>query len=189
MGYLPEALVNYLVRLSWSHGDQEIFTPEELIKYFDIHDVGRAAAVFNPEKLLWLNHHYIKTGDPERLSGLLGDFIKGKGYKLPEKDYVKNVVIDVRERTKTLVEMVDFASFYFHEADPGEELRKQFYTADIAPVFKAIKERFALIDPWDKAKLEEAVKAILDDRDVEVDDVADFQFSFAGNPVAHLMID
>ncbi len=62
MGFLPEALVNYLVRLSWSHGDQEIFSPEELVKYFDIHDVGRAAAVFNPEKLLWLNHHYIKTG-------------------------------------------------------------------------------------------------------------------------------
>ncbi len=172
MGYLPEALVNYLVRLSWSHGDQEIFTPEELIKYFDIHDVGRAAAVFNPDKLLWLNHHYIKTGDPERLSGLLGDFITGKGYKLPEKDYVKNVVIDVRERTKTLVEMVDFASFYFHEADPGEDLMKQFYTADIAPVFKAIKERFVLIDPWDKATLEETMKAILDESNLKFKTIA-----------------
>ena len=66
MGYLPEALVNYLVRLSWSHGDQEIFSRDELIRFFDFDTVGKAAAVFNPEKLLWLNHHYIKTGDATR---------------------------------------------------------------------------------------------------------------------------
>ena len=64
MGYLPEALVNYLVRLGWSHGDQEIFSKAELIDKFSLDSVGRAAGVFNPDKLLWLNEHYIKTGDP-----------------------------------------------------------------------------------------------------------------------------
>jgi glutamyl-tRNA synthetase len=172
MGFLPEALVNYLVRLSWSHGDQEIFTLDELIKYFDIHDVGRAAAIFNPEKLLWLNHHYIKTGDPERLAGLVTDFITKKGYQLPEKDYIKNVVSDVRDRTKTLEEMVDFGDFYFQEIDPTHELKKQYYTPDIAPVFKAIKERFAQIDLWDKEHMEDAVKAILEEFNLKFKTIA-----------------
>jgi glutamyl-tRNA synthetase len=172
MGYLPEALVNYLVRLSWSHGDQEIFTLDELKEYFDIHDVGRAAAVFNPDKLLWLNHHYIKTGDPDRLAGLVAGFITKKGYQLPEKEYIKNVVIDVRERTKTVEEMVDFGGFYFQDIDPIEELKKQFYTPDIAPVFKAITERFEQIDLWDKGHMEDAVKAILEDFNLKFKTIA-----------------
>jgi glutamyl-tRNA synthetase len=172
MGYLPEALVNYLVRLSWSHGDQEIFTLDELKEYFDIHDVGRAAAVFNPEKLLWLNHHYIKTGDPQRLAGLVADFITKKGYHLPEKDYIKNVVIDVRDRTKTLEEIPDFGGFYFQEIDPIEDLKKQFYTPDIAPVFKAIKGRFEQIDQWDKEHMEDAVKAILEEFNLKFKTIA-----------------
>jgi glutamyl-tRNA synthetase len=172
MGYLPEALVNYLVRLSWSHGDQEIFTLDELKEYFDIHDVGRAAAVFNPEKLLWLNHHYIKTGDPDRLAGLLPDFITKKGYQLPEKEYIKNVVIDVRERTKTLEEIVDFGGFYFQDMDPIEDLKKQFYTPDIEPVFKAIKGRFEQIDLWDKEHMENSVKAILEEFNLKFKTIA-----------------
>jgi glutamyl-tRNA synthetase len=172
MGYLPEALVNYLVRLSWSHKDQEIFTLDELIEYFDIHDVGRAAAIFNPDKLLWLNHHYIKTGDPERLAGLVAGFITKKGYQLPETDYIKNVVIDVRERTKTVEEIVDFGGFYFQDIDPMEELKKQFYTPDIAPVFKAITERFEQIDLWDKGHMEDAVKAILEEFNLKFKTIA-----------------
>ena len=172
MGYLPEALVNYLVRLSWSHKDQEIFTLDELKEYFDIHDVGRAAAVFNPEKLLWLNHHYIKTGDPDRLAGLVAGFITKKGYQLPEKEYIKNVVIDVRERTKTIEEMVDFGGFYFQEIDPMEDLKKQFYTPDIALVFKAIKGRFEQIELWDKGHMEDAVKAILEDFNLKFKTIA-----------------
>ncbi len=172
MGYLPEALVNYLVRLSWSHGDQEIFTLDELKKYFDIHDVGRAAAVFNPEKLLWLNHHYIKTGDPERLAGLVADFITKKGYQLPEKEYITKVVIDVRDRTKTLEEITDFGGFYFQDIDPMEDLKKQFYTPDIEPVFKAIKGRFEQLDLWDKEHTEDAVKAILEEFNLKFKTIA-----------------
>jgi glutamyl-tRNA synthetase len=162
MGYLPEALVNYLVRLSWSHGDQEIFTLHELIEYFDVHDVGRAAAVFNPEKLLWLNHHYIKTGDPNRLAVLLEEFTTKSGYAPPGREYLKNVVIDIRERTKTLRDMLDFGNFYFHEVEPAEDLKKQFYTPELVPVFKALVEQFEQTDLADKARTEEVVKTILD---------------------------
>jgi glutamyl-tRNA synthetase len=162
MGYLPEALVNYLVRLSWSHGDQEIFSRQELIDLFDIHDVGRSAAVFNPEKLLWLNHHYIKTGDPARLADLLIPFIKNHGHPVPEKGYLQRVVVDIRERTKTLEEMLDFGRFYFTEVDPPLELKEQHFTPDLAPVFRSLIERFEETDLADKSQTEEAVKNILE---------------------------
>lgn len=172
MGYLPEALVNYLVRLSWSHGDQEIFTQEELIKHFDIHDVGRSAAVFNPEKLLWLNHHYIKNGDPGRLAGLLGDFLTKHGHGLPEKDYLKKVVVDIRERTKTLVDMLDFGDFYFHEVEPSEDLKEQYFSPELAPVFKSLIARFEQTDLADKAKTEEAIKPVLDEFNIKFKTIA-----------------
>jgi glutamyl-tRNA synthetase len=79
MGYLPEAMVNYLVRLGWSHGDDEIFSREELIEKFTVEAIGKSAGVFNPDKLLWLNAHYIKTGDPSRLAELLLPFLRERG--------------------------------------------------------------------------------------------------------------
>ncbi len=85
---------------------------------------------------------------------------------------MKNVVVDVRERTKTLVEMVDFADFYFRDTDPDEDLKRQFYTADIAPVFKTIRERFAQADPWDKARLEETMKVILEESNLKFKTIA-----------------
>jgi glutamyl-tRNA synthetase len=162
MGYLPESLVNYLVRLSWAHGDQEIFTKQELIDYFDIHDVGRSAAVFNPEKLVWLNHHYIKTGDPARLADLLVPFIERRGYPVPDKDYLCRVITDIRERTKTLEEMPDFGAFYFTEIEPPAELKEQHFRPELAPVFRDLVERFGQLDLTDNAGNEEAVKAVLD---------------------------
>ncbi len=167
MGYLPEALVNYLVRLSWSHGDQEIFTRDELIELFDITDVGKAAAVFNPEKLLWLNHHYIKTGDPARLAGLLPGFLKKKDYPLADSDYLEKVVIDVRERTKTLADMVDFGDFYFAEIDPSEELKEKFFTPELSAVFRSLIERLDSVNLGDHAQTEETLKNLLDYFDIK----------------------
>ncbi|HOJ14422.1 MAG TPA: glutamate--tRNA ligase [Deltaproteobacteria bacterium] len=162
MGYLPEALVNYLVRLSWSHGDQEIFSRQELIEYFDIQDVGRAAAVFNPDKLLWLNHHYIKTGDPRRLAGLLKEFAARKGYEIPAEDYLVRVVTDVRERTKTLVEMVEFGDFYFRDAAPPEDLMRKFLTPEALEILKALAEEFSRMESMEKEAAEPRVKALLE---------------------------
>ncbi len=167
MGYLPEALVNYLVRLSWSHGDQEIFSREELIRFFDFDTVGKAAAVFNPEKLLWLNHHYIKTGDAARLAGLLPDFIESKGYDIPDKDYIEKVVIDVRERTKTLEDMVEFGDFYFTENDAPEELKEKFFRSELAEIFRSLIERLETIDLSDHAQTEDALRALLEEYEIK----------------------
>jgi len=167
MGYLPEALVNYLVRLSWSHGDQEIFTLDELVKLFDIADVGKAAAVFNPDKLLWLNHHYIMSGDPERLAGMLPDFLEAEGLEARDAAYLRRVVTDVRERTKTLKEMMSFGDFYFKEVKPDAELREKFFTPELAPIFSELISRLEPVDLTDKASVEEVFKQVLENHQIK----------------------
>lgn len=114
MGFLPEALLNYLVRLGWSHGDQEIFSVPEMIEKFDIAHVGKAAGVFNMEKLLWLNQHYIKEADPYELSCLLYPFMIERGIAdckrgIKESSQLTLVVKALQTRSKTLVEMADQA--------------------------------------------------------------------------------
>ena len=109
MGYLPEALVNYLVRLGWSFGDQEIFSLEELVEKFSLDNVGRSAGVFNPDKLLWLNAHYIKTGDPQRLGQLLAEFLERDGVSVAGGPEMTAVVRTLQDRAKTLIEMAQAA--------------------------------------------------------------------------------
>jgi glutamyl-tRNA synthetase len=114
MGLLPEAMINYLVRLGWSCGDEEIFSREELVEKFTIEAVGKSAGVFNPDKLLWLNAHYIKSGDAERLAGLLLPFLAERGVDpAVGGPQLVAVVKTLQERAKTLVEMADGAVFYY----------------------------------------------------------------------------
>ena len=114
MGLLPEAMINYLVRLGWSCGDEEIFSREELIEKFSIEAVGKSAGVFNPDKLLWLNAHYIKNGDSERLAGLLLPFLAERGVDpVTGGPALQAVVKTLQERAKTLLEMADGAVFYY----------------------------------------------------------------------------
>lgn len=119
MGYLPEALMNYLVRLGWSHGDQELFTRAELVEKFNWKNVQTSAAVFNPDKLLWMNAEYLKTSQPDMVARALVPFLKqagvlDEGTGVPFEWLVQLVVL-VRERAKTLVEMVEWVKPYFGE--------------------------------------------------------------------------
>ena len=113
MGYLPEALINYLVRLGWSNGDDEIFSREEMIRKFDIGNVGRSASVFNTEKLNWLNAHYIKNGDPERLADLLLPHLSAREVTTLGGPDLMAVVKTLQERAQTLEEMAERAVFYY----------------------------------------------------------------------------
>jgi glutamyl-tRNA synthetase len=162
MGYLPEALVNYLVRLSWAHGDQEIFTRQELIDLFDLKNVGRSAAVFNPEKLLWLNHHYIKTGDIPRLAKLLIPFVEEAGLVPGNDSYIQRVVEDVRERTHTLKDMPVFGDFYFKDTVENPELAQKFLTADMIPVFRELATGLEVADLSDKKCVEDVFVKVLE---------------------------
>ncbi len=162
MGYLPEALVNYLVRLSWAHGDMEIFSMEELVQLFDLQNVGRSAAVFNPEKLLWLNHHYIKTGDVKRLARLLMPFVIEAGLDPVNDNFLEHVVEDVRERTHTLIDMIDFGDFYFRDIDAAPELKEKFLTSEMLPVFRELISGLDIIDLTDRKMTENVFSNVLE---------------------------
>lgn len=113
MGFLPEALLNYLARLGWSHKNDEIFSMKDLIEKFSLKSVGKAAGIFNMEKLLWLNQHYIKTGDPTRLSILLQPLLEERGIDVRKDPSTYSVVKTLQTRCQTLVEMADKAMFYY----------------------------------------------------------------------------
>ena len=179
LGYLPEALVNYLVRLGWSSGDQEIFSREELIDKFDISDVGKSAGIFNPEKLEWLNAHYIKEADPERLARDLLPFIERQGYggyshtADCDKEYLIDVVKTLQERSKTLTEMAKMGGFYFKdEIEYDEKAAKKFLKTDVAPAFQSLIAKFRSIDPWNQDTIGSAFQDVLDEMEIKLGKVA-----------------
>ncbi|MEY6433101.1 glutamate--tRNA ligase [Thioalkalicoccus limnaeus] len=120
-GFLPEALLNYLVRLGWSHGDQEIFSIQEMIELFDIGEVNKAASSFNTEKLAWLNQHYIQHGDPKRIAQLLSPQIGRLGIDPSTGPDLATVVEAQAARAKTLVELAEISTFFYRDFDVYDE--------------------------------------------------------------------
>ncbi len=163
-GFLPEALVNYLVRLGWSHGDQEIFSREELVEHFSLEHVGRAASVFNPDKLLWLNAHYIKTGDPVRLTPLMVEQLEKLGISTANGPDPTAVVMALQERARTLVEMAENASFFYQQQVAYDATDKaKFITAAQQELFQRLRECFAASEVFAASELKTAFSAILED--------------------------
>ena len=135
MGYLGQAVVNYLVRLGWAYGDQEEFSREELIEKFSLEAVGRSAAAINPGKLDWLNAQYIKKVALEELVRGVRPFIEAKGYSNVNPDLLRKAVLSLRERVKTLVEMAEVSEFYFCEEIPyDEKAAAKFLNPETLPV-------------------------------------------------------
>ena len=173
MGYLPEALVNYLVRLGWSHGDQEIFSINELIDLFSLASVGKSAAIFNPEKLLWLNQHYIKEYPAGKLVENMKPFWAARGFDTSNEDYLHHVVEDLRTRSKTLVEMADSGAFYFHDKvnyDP--EAAKKFLTADMKEHLLTVAEKLPSCMDYSKSGMEVFLREVAESRGVKLKVVA-----------------
>ncbi len=148
-GFLPEALINYLVRLSWSHGDQEIFSREEMISLFDACDVNTSASAFNTEKLLWLNQHYIKNNEPAELSELLQGFVHAHFYNTDHGPDLIEVLKVYRERCSTLVELADEIHFLYDDFDTYDtkQAKKQFKEATL-PILESLKQQYEALDDW-----------------------------------------
>ena len=168
MGYLPQALVNYLVRLGWSHGDQEIFSIREMIEKFSFDHVQSSAAVFNPEKLQWLNAEYIKQGEPRHIAELLLPFLEKQGYDrdglVQPQGGLEAVVPHLRERAKTLVEMVDWTLPYIMEPVAMDEAAaEKFLTPAIGPSLNKFAERVKTVDPFSKETLDPVLHTILEE--------------------------
>lgn len=150
-GYLPEAIVNYLVRLGWAHGDQEIFDLPELIKCFDIKNIHKAAAVFDPKKLLWLNRHYLKTLPAEEIAQRLAPFMQDVA--LADGPDLTLVVQAFRERANTLVEMADKARGYYVDEVQFTDKARALLTEDKLPILRMLREQLAAVSDWSEEAL------------------------------------
>jgi glutamyl-tRNA synthetase len=177
MGYLPDTMVNYLVRLGWSHGDQEIFTRQELIEKFSWKHVQTSAAVFNPEKLLWVNAEYIKISPPAQVAQALVPFWEAAGLhneiQAVSPGWLAQLVVLVKERAKTLVEMVNWVTPYFGQAVMhDEEAAKKFLTSAIAPVLGKLLARFEAFTVFSKQQWEEAFKQLVEEEGMKMGQLA-----------------
>jgi glutamyl-tRNA synthetase len=170
-GYLPEAMVNYLVRMGWGHGDQEIFSLEELQGIFSLESVGKSPSRFDPEKLLHLNAHYIKTGSPERLAALLVPFLGKRGIEAKPSPWLAKAVRTFQERSRTLEEMADSSEYYFRPRDPDPKAAK-FLTPEIATLFEEIARDFRSLPEFTPAAIESVLHRLAENRGAKLGKVA-----------------
>ncbi|MFH1017045.1 MAG: glutamate--tRNA ligase [Pseudomonadota bacterium] len=171
-GYLSHALVNFLVRLGWSHGDQEVFSLDELIEKFDLDSVGKSAGVFNKEKLLWINQHYIKAADAEALLSEIDRFISIPPERRCGEGPVKMVDL-LRERSKTTLEMAELSRFYFHDDVKWDEKAKaKFLTPEIKTPLTRLKALLMMCEPFDEATLKPQFQNLLGEFGMKMGDLA-----------------
>ena len=150
-GFLPEALMNYLARLGWAHGDQEVFSREDLIEKFDLGKVGKSPSIFDMDKLLWLNGHYLKTMPEGDIAARLEPFIENRGIKVTDKNKLIPVVINLRDRAKTLREMAEMAAFFFTDDFPYDENAKnKFLTVSTKPILERFLNEFTSVSSFDE---------------------------------------
>lgn len=168
MGYLPHALVNFLVRLGWSHKDQEIFSLEEMIAAFDLEHIGTSAGVFNAEKLLWLNHHYIKTEKFEVLMAEIKRHIQVPVGRENTPEAQKTIEL-LRERSKTIKEMADLSRFYFlDEFEVDEKSKAQFVNKDTKPQLEFWANLIEQTAELCEAALKPSVEAYMKDKNLKM---------------------
>lgn len=177
MGYLPEAMLNYLVRLGWSFGDQEVFSLQEMIEKFSFDNVQKSSAVFNPEKLLWLNAQYIKQSEPKRVAEQLQPFLEraGVGAEAAGKsgEWMERLVLAFRERSQTLEEMAKVAIPYLQaDIQMDEAAAKKFLTPAIAPLLERLADRFAAVPDFDKEGLEAVFKNVIAEAGIKMGELA-----------------
>ncbi|MBI2487912.1 MAG: glutamate--tRNA ligase [Deltaproteobacteria bacterium] len=173
MGYLPEALVNYLARLGWSYGDQEVFSKEELVEKFTLDNVGKSPAVFNPEKLLWLNGLYIRNKPAEEIAKLVIPFLEKKGFQVTLDERLIKIVESLRERAKTLVDFAEAADYFFIEEVKYEEgAKKKFLTPEALPIFETLIDKLSSLNDFTIPEMQRIFNEIIEERGLKLVKVA-----------------
>jgi glutamyl-tRNA synthetase len=173
MGFLPDAMLNYLVRLGWSHGDQEFFTRQELIEVFDLEHIGRSAGVFDPEKLLSLNADHIRATQPAELVKPLEPFLKSHGIEVEDRDLIRKVIETLHARSKTLVEMAESALFYFAEdIEYEEKAAKKFLKPAVLEAMQFLLSQFEALESFSEENLETAFKNVMDKTGLKLGKIA-----------------
>lgn len=172
MGYLPHAMINYLARLGWSHGDQELFSMDELVKYFDSDQIGKSAGIFNPEKLLWLNAHYIKEASNDSLAKLIKPIIEDSGTELSGGPDLTSLIAILKDRAKTTVELAEMAnSYYLEDVEIDEAASTKFLTSEANEILKALASGIETLDPFDENEVEKFFKEFMAEEGLKMKDV------------------
>jgi glutamyl-tRNA synthetase len=177
MGYLPDALVNYLVRLGWSYGDQEIFTREELVEHFSFENVGKSAAVFNPEKLLWLNSQYIINSAPEDLADLVRPFLVKEKIieenRVLDKEWLCKAIVTLKERAKTLVELADSLRYYISEdIEYNPKAREKFLKDNNLAALIEVRDSLRGLDSFAAPEIEKVFVSVVERLQTKLGSVA-----------------
>ncbi|MCH8620789.1 glutamate--tRNA ligase [Undibacterium sp. TS12] len=170
-GYLPEAMLNYLARLGWSHGDDEIFSMEQMCSWFDLNHLSGSAAQFNPEKLAWINNHYIKAADNQRLADLIKPQMLSEGAQFDNAPPLPAVVALLKERTNTTVELAQAAMLFYRQPAPDAALMTQHVTDAVLPALRQYAETCKTVE-WNKAALSASMKQTLADFSLKMPQLA-----------------
>ena len=172
-GYLPEALLNYLVRLGWSHGDQEYFTRDEMIAAFDVRDINKSASALNPDKMLWLNQQHMVKAQPKDIVPHLRWHLARLGVFSQDETLLEGIILAQRERSKTLKEMAENSRFFFGDQvtlDP--KAAEKHLTADARAMLGELRNRFAAIDTWEAPAIHAVLEGLATEKSLGLGKVA-----------------
>jgi len=170
-GYLPEAVLNYLARLGWSHGDEEVFSMAQMVEWFDLPHISRSPARFNPEKLAWLNQQYMKSADNARLAELARPFLAADGCSTDGGPDLASVVGLLKERVSTIEELGDAAVYFYRRLDASDALRAQYYTADIRAPLEGLRDRLRTI-AWTREEIGATLKSVVTEHKLKMPKLA-----------------
>ena len=170
-GYLPEAVINYLARLGWSHGDKEIFSVKEFCSWFDLDHITPSAAQFNTEKLNWVNQQYLKQADNARLAALVRPRLEARGVTVSDEPALASIVSLYKERVATLNELADAAEVFYIELHPAQELLDAHLLPEVLPALRELAERFADV-AWEAPVLAALIKELLSKHNLKMPKLA-----------------
>ncbi len=171
-GYLPEAMVNYLARLGWSHGDAEIFSLAQFVKWFDLRHISHSAAQFDPGKLKWLNHHYLKLRPEAELAGLVAPHIERAGGRIPGGPPLEAVVALLKERSETLQMLAQAALLFYGETGGSRDLVERQLSSEVRPALIELLKAFLAIDDWQTETIGKAVQGALEAHKLKLPNIA-----------------
>lgn len=173
MGYLPDALVNFIARLGWSYGDEEIFSRAELVENFHLAEVGKSAGVFNAEKLEWLNFQYQQARDPARITQEVKPFLANKGYSLPDDVQLSRMLKTLQPRAKTLVELAATSHFYLTSTVTFDEKAvKKFLTQDGLTIVERVRDKLNVAQDWTEEGLHTVFDSLMEELELKLGKIA-----------------
>jgi len=170
-GYLPEAVLNYLARLGWSHGNEEIFSREELIEWFDLSSISHSPAKFNPEKLHWINQQYLKKTDNTRLAELVVPFLNKDNCQVSGGPNLTRVIDLLKERVNTIEELADAAVYFYRPLEPTDELKAQYFNTETKSLLTVLLGHLDNIE-WTRESINKEIKAAAKSLDVKLPKIA-----------------